>query len=233
MGEASSRGGQRIGLIGDVHAEDASLSLALRVLADLGADRVLAVGDLVDGLGSVDRCCALLAEAGAAVVRGNHDRWFLRGTMRELTDATLEVGGEARAFLAGLPATLRFEGPGGGVLLCHGLGDDDMASIALDADAFSIKWNDPFRALLDEGRPLWVLNGHTHRRGVVPYGTVTVVNGGTLWREHEPCFSLVDLARDEVTYFEVLGGGRVGRKETVPVPAPRGAGSAIGSARGG
>jgi hypothetical protein len=97
----------RIGLLGDMHAEDASLSLALRVFADLSVDRVMAVGDIVDGLGSVDRCCALLAEAGAAVVRGNHERWFLAGTMRDLRDATLTVGAEAPGFLAALRATRR------------------------------------------------------------------------------------------------------------------------------
>src|SRR5580692_3901694 len=152
MGEASSLGGQRIGLIGDVHAEDASLSLALRVLADLGADRVLAVGDVVDGPGSVDRCCALLAEAGAAVVRGNHERWFCAGTMRELPDATLTLGTQAHAFLSALPATRRFAVPGGELLLCHGLSEDDMASVAPDADALSIRWNAPLAALLAEER---------------------------------------------------------------------------------
>ena len=213
----------RIGLLGDVHAEDASLSLALRVFADLGVDRVMAVGDIVDGPGSVDRCCALLAEAGAAVVRGNHDRWFLAGTMRELRDATLAVGAETRRFLAALPTTLRFEAPGGELLLCHGLGEDDMASVALDADALSIRWNEPLASLLDEDRPLWVLNGHTHRRGVWSYRKLTVINGGTVSREHDPCFSVVDLGRAEVTYFDVHDGEHMGRKEVVPLPPPRGA----------
>jgi predicted phosphodiesterase len=213
----------RIGLLGDIHAEDEALELALRVFVDAGVDLVMAVGDVVDGFGSPERCCALLAEAGAAVVRGNHDRWFLTGTMRELSDATLTLGAEARGFLAKLPVTLRFKGPGGDVLLCHGLGDDDMASVALDADAMSIQWNDPLAALLAADRPLWVLNGHTHRRGVWSYRKLTVINGGTIFRDHDPCFSLVDLVRAEVTYLDVDGGRRVGRKETVPLPPPRGA----------
>jgi predicted phosphodiesterase len=213
----------RIGLLGDIHTEDEALELALRVFVDVGADVVMAVGDIVDGPGSADQCCALLAEAGAVVVRGNHERWFSAGTMRELPDATLTLGAQARRFLAGLPATLRFARPSGEILLCHGLGNDDMASVALDADALSIKWNDPLSALLAEDRPLWVLNGHTHRRGVWSYRKLTIINGGTLFRDHEPCFSLVDLVRAEVTYFDVARGTRVGRKETVPLPAPRGA----------
>jgi predicted phosphodiesterase len=213
----------RIGLIGDIHGEDVSLALALRVLGDAGAEQVMAVGDIVDGPGSVDRCCELLAGSGSAVVRGNHERWFLTDMMRELPAATRTLGAEAHAFLAALPATLRFEVPGGAGLLCHGLAADDMTSVALDADALSIRWNAPLAALLDEEHPLWVLNGHTHRRGVWSYRRLVVINGGTLFREHDPCFSLVDLARGEVTYFDVHGGGRVGRKETVPLPPPRGA----------
>jgi putative phosphoesterase len=213
----------RIGLLGDVHAEDEALDLALRVFADEGVDLVVAVGDIVDGPGSADRCCQMLAEAGAAVVRGNHDRWFSAGTMRELTHATLTLGAGARGFLAGLPATRRFAVPGGEVLVCHGLGDDDMASVALDADALSLEWNDPLAALLAEDRPLWVLNGHTHHRGVWSYRKLTVVNGGTLLRGHDPCISIVDLARAEVTYVDVDGGARAGRRERVPLPPPLGA----------
>ena len=97
-----------------------------------------------------------------------------------------------------------------------------MGSVALDADSFALRWNAPLTGLLDEDRPLWVLNGHTHRRGVWSYRKLTVINGGTLFREHEPCFSLVDLARGEVTYFEVQGGERIGRRETLPLPPPRG-----------
>jgi predicted phosphodiesterase len=214
----------RIGLIGDIHAEDETLALALRVLADAGADQILAVGDIVDGPGSVDRCCELLAEAGALVVRGNHERWFLANTMRELPDATLATGvsEETRRFLAELPATRRFAAPGGEVLLCHGLGDDDMASVALDADGFSIRHNPPLEALIDEDRALWVLNGHTHRRGVWSYRRLTVINGGTLFGEHEPCFGLVDLAGGKVTFFDVKRGVGVGGKETVALPPPLG-----------
>jgi predicted phosphodiesterase len=98
-----------------------------------------------------------------------------------------------------------------------------MASVALDADAFSVRWNDPLAALINEDRPLWVLNGHTHRRGVWSYHRLTVINAGTILRSHDPCLSLVDLVRAEVTYLDVDGGRRIGKKETVPLPPPRGA----------
>jgi predicted phosphodiesterase len=211
---------QRIGLLGDIHAEDASLAVALQMLADAGVDRVVAVGDIVDGPGSVERCCELLAGADVAVVRGNHERWFLAGTMRELPYATREVGAQAGRYLAALPGLLRFPVAGGEIRVCHGLGADDMASVDLDADAFAIGHNPPLAALVEEDQPIWVLNGHSHRPGVWSYGALVVVNGGTLFREHQPCFGLVDLGREEVTYFEV-DRGRLGPSRTVPLPPPR------------
>lgn len=206
---------RRIGLLGDIHAEDASLAFALRVLGDDGADLIVAVGDIVDGSGDVDRCCELLSAARAIVVRGNHERWFLAGSMRELPDATLTVSAESRRFLAALPAQVRVDIPGGQLLVCHGIGDDDMASVDPDADAFAIWHHPPLTALLDEDRPLLVLNGHSHRRGVWRHAKLTFVNGGTLYREHQPCFALVDLEGGAVTYSEIHRGGRIGFTETI------------------
>lgn len=53
----------RLGLIGDVHAEDERLAAALEVFAAERVDRALCTGDVVDGHGDIDRTCALLASA--------------------------------------------------------------------------------------------------------------------------------------------------------------------------
>ncbi len=218
----STRPITRAGLLGDLHAEDAALSLALRVFADEGVDRVLAVGDICDGPGDVDRCCALLAEANAAVVRGNHERWLLAGTMRELPDATLTLGAEARAYLAGLPVTMRMETVAGELLLCHGLGDDDMGSVDPD-DWYSVAHDERLHELLAREEPLVVVNGHTHRRLVWCKEQVSLLNAGTLYRNHDPCFAIVDFGVREVTYFDLRSrGARAIRGEAVPIPPPRG-----------
>jgi predicted phosphodiesterase len=143
--------------------------------------------------------------------------------MRELPYATRAVGAEAAGYLAALPRTLDLPAPGGTIRVCHGLGEDDMASVDLDSDASSIAHNPPLAAQIEEDRPLWVLNGHSHRRGVWAYGDLVVVNGGTLFREHQPCFALVDLAREEVAYV-AIDRGRLGPTETRPLPPPRGVG---------
>jgi hypothetical protein len=48
----STLGAVRIGLIGDVHAEDGFLEIALNHLQALRVDVCLCVGDVVDGLGA-------------------------------------------------------------------------------------------------------------------------------------------------------------------------------------
>ena len=68
---------ERIGVIGDIHAEDAHLKEALTVLEDRGLELVLATGDIADGAGSLDLCCELLAARDVSAVSGNHDRWLL------------------------------------------------------------------------------------------------------------------------------------------------------------
>jgi hypothetical protein len=110
------------------------LGRTLERLADLGVDDVLCTGDIVDGEGSADNAIRLLADAGVYAVRGNHNRWFLLGAMRDLPDAlpAEQLNSEHRKWLETLPRSLRFEMPAGSVLLCHGLGDADMATLMPD-----------------------------------------------------------------------------------------------------
>ena len=46
-------------------------------LSGQDVEAVLSVGDIVDGAGDHDRCCALLRAHAAIVVRGNHERAML------------------------------------------------------------------------------------------------------------------------------------------------------------
>ena len=69
----------KLGLIGDVHAEDDALAQALAHFREERVDHVLCVGDIADGQGDLERCVALLEEVKALTVRGNHDRWLLGG----------------------------------------------------------------------------------------------------------------------------------------------------------
>src|SRR3954467_11035976 len=98
---------RRVGLIGDLHAEDQLLAFALTELKKLGAETRLQVGDIADGPGDLNRSVALMVEHQVLAVRGNHDRWLLSNQLRELPYAgQLEATAPAVLdFLNALPVT--------------------------------------------------------------------------------------------------------------------------------
>ncbi|MEO7094496.1 MAG: metallophosphoesterase family protein [Polyangiales bacterium] len=185
---------RRFAVIGDVHAEDERLATALAHVREAGIDCVLAVGDVVDGEGDPNRCCRLLRDHGVLTVRGNHDRWILEARMRTLPHATMPdtLDAASRDFLASLPTTRTFDTPLGPLLLCHGLGEDDMAKIDLEADAATLASDDAIRALRETAAAL-VVHGHTHSRSVHEIPGLVLIDAGTLHRDDRSGIIVVDL----------------------------------------
>jgi len=194
---------ERIGVIGDIHTEDVLLKSAIRVLKDRGVDVVLATGDIADGKGSLDACCELLATNGVVTVRGNHDRWLLAGTARELTDATPvdSISERTRAFLEKLPRMVEIRTIAGLALLCHGLGPNDMAKVGPDDYGYALESNDDLQNLIRDGSFRWVINGHSHRQMMRAFPGVSIINAGTLHRDFSPCFVEIDFGRSVVSFF--------------------------------
>ena len=202
----------RFGLIGDIHAEDRLLAVAIDWLIGRRVDRLLCTGDLVDGVGDAGRCCSLLAQAGVLTVRGNHDRWLLEGALRDLPDATppAGLGGDGRAFLSGLPATRELTTRFGPVLLCHGLGTNDMSRLTPDDYGYAIEVNEDLHALLRAGRYPWVIHGHTHRPMVRHFAGLTLINPGTLRRDDGPGVAILDLEAGLFERAELGTDGGIG-----------------------
>jgi len=189
----------KLGLLGDIHAEDERLAAALEIFRREHVDQILFVGDVVDGEGDVDRCCALLAAAGALGVRGNHDRWILEDRMRSLPNAHHkdELAPPSLALLSALPATRDVQTPRGALLLCHGVGDDDMQRLRPDDHGYALESNIALEKLLDAKRWTFAVGGHTHERMVRAFGgsgDLVFVNPGTLARDHTPCCAIFDVA---------------------------------------
>jgi putative phosphoesterase len=204
---------RRMLLIGDVHAEDERLATAL----DHGAgrvDRVLCVGDIVDGPGSVARCIELLDAHDAAVVRGNHDRWTVAGRPLDARGHAPDVV----AWLARLPETQTIETLAGPLLLCHGIGRDDMVRLSPEDDGYALTSNDALQELIAARHYRFVIGGHTHRRMVRRFGAMTVINPGTLLSERDPCCAILDLDRAAVDFLAV-SPNEIRPLETVPLAA--------------
>lgn len=220
----------RLGVVGDIHAEDARLAAALAVFREQRVEQVLFVGDVVDGEGDVDRCCALLAEAGALGVRGNHDRWLLEDRMRTLPDAhrRAELAPSSIALLEALPVTREIETRAGSLLLCHGVGESDMLRLSPHDDGYALESNDELRRLIQQRRHRIVVGGHTHVRMVRRYGagelrlegdgSLVFVNAGALARSERPCCVVLDLGAPRARFFELGEPGAPVEAEVVALP---------------
>src|SRR5262245_37031413 len=144
---------RRLAVIGDVHAEDERLELALRAASSLDVDRIACTGDVADGAGSVARCCALLREHSVACVRDNHDRWLFTGLLRDARNATQlrDMRAQDSEFLKNLPATLEMEMEHGSILLCHGIGESDLEKIGSYDTDYSLQSNRFLKAVMEKG----------------------------------------------------------------------------------
>jgi putative phosphoesterase len=201
----------RIGLIGDIHAEDATLNVALNFLhQDDSIDHLLCVGDIVTGPGDAAVCCRLLREAEVATVRGNHDRWFLNnsrglGGYLHLPRATsdYDITGEDRVFLETLPVTREIETSAGLLLLSHGTGDDDTSGIYPDDSLAALESNHRLHSLLGECKYHFIVSGHTHERMVRRINHLSIINPGYLRRDLRPGFGIADFITGRIQFYDI------------------------------
>ena len=209
---------QRFGVIGDVHCEDARLAAVLERFTSEKVDAVLCVGDIVDGEGDPERTVRLLVDGGVHTVRGNHDRWLVEGTL--VTDAQrvqmrwtrrAELGAASLAWLGALPSVRMFDTQRGPLLLCHGVGVDDMCRFKSHT---ALEECDEMQELVDAGEHALVVGGHSHERMVRKLGGFWFINAGTLSRKDGPGFALVDLARDAVLFYDVDEDGVITPAQT-------------------
>lgn len=207
----------RVGVLGDVHCSHERLQAALALFEREGVERVVCVGDLVDGPGSPNPAIELLDDRGILTVRGNHERWILQEELRDLPYANRlsELSDQAATFIRTLPATAELDTVGGLVLLCHGLADNDMAGVYPEHLPADLTANAPLQELLRSARYSYVINGHTHRRMVRRVGTLTIVNAGTLLESDAPCCVVVDFAAERAHYYSLAQAARPNLEESV------------------
>jgi putative phosphoesterase len=209
------------GLIGDVHAEDKYLEAAIDFLSTLDLDVLLCTGDVVDGPGDANRCAQLLMDTGVYCVKGNHDRWLLSGWMRESPEALAptSMSSVLQDFLLSLPPSIDFETRRGRLMLCHGVGVNDMRSLTRDDYGYALTVNDELQDLIAGGISRLMIGGHTHRSMVKSFGGLTVINPGTLLRRHEPGFATVDFEENTVQFYTLDDNGSVTTGSQAALPA--------------
>ena len=199
----------RIGLIGDVHQEHERLRRLLSYFEQQRVDLALCVGDLADGVGDLGNCIELLKASAVDCVLGNHDRWLLRGTMRDLPDAipVSALRDHDRSFLSSLPKMRTYHTRLGRLMLCHGMGDDDMGGLLADDEGYALESNFELQELIVPGRYGVVVAGHTHRAMVRRLNETLFVNPGTLRGDHGASSAMLDLDREQVEFLSVQASG--------------------------
>jgi predicted phosphodiesterase len=190
----------RVLAIGDIHTEEEHLVAALALGREQGVERVLSVGDIVDGPNDPLPCIARLRAARADVVRGNHERWVAEGHPLEPFDYPDDV----LDWIRELPPTRDYDTPTGRLLLCHGIGTDDMVRFGPDTDGYALECLDPLWALVRGNRYRWMINGHTHEPMVRTVGALTVINAGTLVLLQNPCAVIADFRTGTVEHYGLL-----------------------------
>jgi predicted phosphodiesterase len=198
---------RRIVVMGDIHAEDTRLAAALAVAADLRVDAIVCTGDVVDGSGSVEQCCALLRQHEVRSVRGNHDRWLFTGLLRDTTGATLlsSLRPDDREWLQALPVTRELQFDGGLGLQCHGIGSYDLEKITPYDTDYSLRTNKSLREVIDSGKYRLMINGHSHQRMRRRVADLVIVNAGALCHLDDPGFVLLDFPENVLQWHSMRG----------------------------
>jgi predicted phosphodiesterase len=194
---------RRLGILGDIHGEAVGLAKAIEFLRSNGrADCIVSVGDIVDGRGSVDDCCDLLIKEGVLAVRGNHDRWMLKGYMRSLRFATdlHALKRRSRDFLRSLPTTRVLTASTGVVSLAHGVGNDDMRALPPSPTKHLASVLSACHVVPET--TVAIISGHSHRRGGIRRGNITFIAAGTLLAPR-PCVSILDCDDGEISFHDI------------------------------
>lgn len=195
---------RRLGVIGDLHGEHGRLASALEWLAGQRLDALVCTGDVADGRGCINQSCYLLREAGVITVAGNHDRWLLEDRVRHVAGAHRldEVDEENLEFLQGLPRSRSLETVAGSLLLCHGVGDNDLGKVWPGTARSRVERSKSLDQLIAGGRFRFLVNGHLHYRVLIDFHELLLLNAGTLKGDYSG-ISVMDFADDVVTAWEI------------------------------
>jgi diadenosine tetraphosphatase ApaH/serine/threonine PP2A family protein phosphatase len=167
----------RYAILSDIHANLEAFRAVLARIAELDADRIVCLGDVVGYNADPNECVDLVRSEGIACIMGNHDAAAcgieepdnFNPTARAAVLWTREVlTAENREFLQGLPRHLQIND----MVLCHGSINETDQYLFEDSDIranFSVMETLPIR-------PQVCFYGHTHMKAAYS------LSGGALSR---------------------------------------------------
>jgi predicted phosphodiesterase len=232
----------KIALISDIHANLEALQATLDVIAAEGVERIVCLGDIVGYNTDFAACIALLRQAGAVCIAGNHDRavvgaigteGFSGPAARAVAWTRARLDEDSRAFLAALPLIADIDGT---LVAVHGALHPEVGKelVRLDDDgkrALSLQALSSHRS----GARICAF-GHTHRAGLWEWRNGAVhplpldsgaelradglylLNPGTVGEprgdDSRACFACFDTASRRVTLHRVAYARRAALSKT-------------------
>ena len=165
--------------------------------------RCYAPGDIVDGLGNPNKAIDLLQRHNVKVVRGNHDRWLLQNKARHVHNAhnPIDLSAQSITYLEALPDQITIETVAGTVLLCHGVGKNDLRKVWPGTARMPIESSKELDEIIAAGKVDILINGHMHFQTLIQFTTLSLINGGSLVGKRWPGFSLLDLDEGKLQAF--------------------------------
>ncbi len=231
----------RLALVSDIHANLEALHATLEVISKEAVDSVVCLGDIVGYNTNPAECIALLRDAGALCVAGNHDRavtgqlaieGFGHTAARALVWTRDRLSAEHHAFLAGLPSKRAI---GDQLVAVHGALHPDFGCEVLRLDTDERR-RLSFAALAAHPSGARICAyGHTHRLGVYEQrgdqirllqgdtihlreDSFYLVNPGTIGEprgeDYRATFLILDTAQQRITAHRVDYDITPSRKKT-------------------
>lgn len=199
---------KKIGIIGDIHAEDKSLINVIDLFNSIGVDAIYCTGDLCDGYGCTESVIKYLQKSSIQSVKGNHDLWCITGEMRELPGAihSSHLSSSSIEYLKKLPFSISLQTSLGPAILCHGIIHNVMGRVNDYDSENSLELNYAFQEFVKGPYPSIMINGHSHKRMIKTISGKIIINAGTLFRDHNPCACCIDFTSRNVIYFQIVNG---------------------------
>jgi predicted phosphodiesterase len=194
-----------IGIFSDVHGNGVGLDAVLAELERAQVDRLVCLGDLVEGGPQPDHCLRRVQELDCPVVDGNCDHWLVEYYREPEEPERSDIGAWARARLgdAGLAALAAFPDPyelelgDAGRLLCvHGTPTSRVDRVEATAT------DDELLDLLGDARALAA--GHTHEQWQRRVGDRLVLNPGRVGKDFGALFEGDTRDLDGVAEYAIL-----------------------------
>lgn len=208
----------RVAVISDMHGNCVGLDAVLADLRAHPADRIVCLGDAVQGGPQPAETVARLRDLGCPVVMGNADAWMLTGeetgaevtserqlTIRQWSLAQLSEADQA--FIAGFQPTVELELGGDQRLLCfHG------SPHSFDDLIFPETEEEEFQRLLGPFAAFVLTGGHTHLQQIRRLDDTFFFNPGSVGFAYNRRLPEARFHADPWAEYAVLSaeGGRLG-----------------------